>query len=62
MSKNFYSIDDVAELLEVSRTTAHRRIKVMNEEMAAEGFFIEAGKVPVQLFHEKYPYVNQKSA
>lgn len=59
MAKNFYSIKEVAELLEVSHTTAHRRIKAMNDEMKAEGYYIEQGKVPVQLFHEKYPYIEK---
>lgn len=61
-TKNFYSINEVAELLGVSRTTAFRRIKLMNDEMESKGYFIEAGKVPVQLFHEKYPYLNQQGA
>lgn len=62
MSKNYYSITDVMKLLEVSRTTAHKRIKAMNDEMIAEGYYAEPGKVPVQLFHEKYPYLKAEES
>ena len=57
--KNFYSIKEVAELLDVSISTASRRIKTMNQEMIAEGYYAEQGKVPIELFHEKYPYIKK---
>lgn len=60
MPKNFYSISDVMELLDVSRSTAHKRIVAMNKELSEQGYYIERGKVPVPLFHEKYPYIKQE--
>ena len=39
--------------------TAQIRIKVMNDELKAKGYWIERGKVPIAFFHEKYPYVEQ---
>lgn len=62
MVKNFYNSKEVAEMLGVSLSTATRRIKAMNEEMVAQGYYAERGKVPVQLFHEKYPYLEKKGA
>ena len=40
--------------------TAQIRIKAMNDELKAKGYWVERGKVPVSFFNEKYPYVEQK--
>lgn len=58
--KNFYTITDVAEMLGVSRTTAQRRIKSMNDQLEEQDYYTEPGKVPVELFHEKYPYLKKE--
>lgn len=58
--KNFYTIKEVAEMLDIGYTTAWRRVKQMNDEMIEQGYYAESGKVPVQLFHKKYPYIPQK--
>jgi len=41
--------------------TAQIRIKAMNDELKAKGYWIERGKVPVSFFHEKYPYVEREA-
>ena len=56
MIKNVLNAREVAVLLDVSQPTASRYIKRMNDEMEAEGYFTISGKVPVQLFKEKFPY------
>ena len=40
-----------------SLRTAQLRIKAMNEELKAKGYWVERGKIPVAYFHEKYPYI-----
>jgi len=58
--KNFYDSKDVKELLSLnSKRTAQYRIQLMNQEIESRGFWVERGKVPVQFFHEKYPYITK---
>ncbi|AGN33747.1 hypothetical protein PANG_00027 [Paenibacillus phage PG1] len=60
--KTYYDSKDVRNLLDLgSVRTAQQRIKTLNDELAADGFWVERGKVPVAFFHEKYPYI-QKGA
>ena len=53
-SKVFYTADDVAELLTISRPTAYRIIRKLNDELAEKGFIIISGRVPKKYFDEKY--------
>lgn len=58
--KHFYDSNDVKELLSLnSKRTAQYRIQIMNEEIRDLGFWVERGKVPVQFFHKKYPYIKK---
>ncbi|QFF98794.1 hypothetical protein PB01_08085 [Psychrobacillus glaciei] len=59
--KHFYNSKEVMELLTLnSSRTALSRIKALNEELIEKGYWIERGKVPIQYFHEKYPYIERK--
>lgn len=53
-SKLFYTADDVAELLTISRPTAYRIIRKLNDELAEKGFIIISGRVPKKYFDEKF--------
>lgn len=53
-SKVFYTADDVAELLTISRPTAYRIIRNLNGELAEKGFIIISGRVPKKYFDEKF--------
>ncbi|AOS69313.1 hypothetical protein CJZ71_07365 [Bacillus subtilis] len=56
--KNYYDSHDVKTLLNLkSLRTAQLRIKTMNDDLKAMGYWVERGKVPIKFFHEKYPYV-----
>lgn len=56
--KHFYTSREVKELLDLnSLRVAQLRIQAMNEELKADGYWIERGKVPKSFFHEKYPYI-----
>lgn len=56
--KHFYDSNDVKRLLSCGTVrTAQMRIKALNDELVAKGFWVERGKIPVTFFHEKYPFV-----
>ncbi len=56
MIKNVLTSKEVANVLEVSISTACKYIKRMNEEMEQQGYFTISGRVPVKMFQEKFPY------
>lgn len=53
-SKLFYTADDIAGLLTISRPTAYRIIRNLNDELAKKGFIIISGRVPKKYFDEKF--------
>lgn len=54
MSKTmFFTADEVAEQLGISKPMAYKIIRKMNEELAKQGFITIAGKVSKQYFSEK---------
>lgn len=61
MEKLYLDTSDVSEILGVSKSTAQRRIRQMNEELTEQGYYAERGKIPVELFYEKYPYINKNA-
>ena len=56
MIKNVLTSKEVANVLDVSSSTACKYIKRMNEEMEQQGYFTISGRVPVKMFQEKFPY------
>ncbi len=57
-SPHYYTAKEVQKLLGLgSIRTAQLRIKSMNEELQARGYWIERGKIPRKFFHERYPYI-----
>lgn len=51
-NKRFLTATDVAELLDVSRSTAYRIIKRLNDELNKAGKITMAGKVSAKYFYE----------
>lgn len=51
-NKRFLTATDVAELLDVSRSTAYRIIKRLNDELNKAGKLTVAGKVSAKYFYE----------
>lgn len=49
----FLCAADVAEILQVSETTAYRIIKRLNDELKQQGKIVTAGKVSKRYFEEK---------
>ena len=61
MNSVFYSAQEVAEILGVSRTKilgvsrtkAYKIVKELNLELKAKGFIVIAGKIPKRYFEER---------
>lgn len=58
--KHFYTTKEVAAMLGIHERTASNRIRALNDELKAQGYWVEPGKMPVSLFHEKYPYIEMR--
>ncbi len=53
MKTVFYSAQEVAEILGVSRTKAYKIVKELNIELREKGYIIIAGKVPKRYFEQR---------
>ena len=53
MKSVFYTAQEVAEILGVSRTKAYKIIKELNIELREKGYIIIAGKVPKRYFEQR---------
>lgn len=51
--KLFYTVDDVCRILGVSKPTAYREIKKLNDELRRKGYITISGKVPRKYFEER---------
>lgn len=45
---------EVADLLQVSRATAYKIVKQLNEELEQRGFFTIRGKIPEDYLRERF--------
>ena len=52
--KIFMSVEEVAEVLDVSVPYAYKLIRQMNEELKATGCIIIAGRIDRKFFYEKF--------
>ena len=50
----FYNADDISVILTVSKPTAYRIIKRLNDELTNKGFIVVSGRVPKKYFNEKF--------
>jgi hypothetical protein len=48
------NVDDVAKALSVSKGQAYKTIRILNEELKAQGYFIVQGKVPKAYWKTKF--------
>lgn len=49
----YYTAQEVMEILGVSRAKAYRVVKELNEELAAKGYIVTAGKVSKKFLAER---------
>ena len=50
--RRFMTADDVAKILQVSKSTAYRIIRKMNDDLKKKGKITIAGKVSAKYFYE----------
>jgi sugar-specific transcriptional regulator TrmB len=50
----YYTAAEVQEMLGVSRGKAYKILKDLNDDLAAKGYIVIAGKIPKQFFNEHY--------
>lgn len=53
LEPKFLTATDVAEILQVSTTSAYRIIKRLNNELEEQGKIVVAGKISRRFFEEK---------
>ena len=53
LTPRVYTADEVATLLSVSKSTAYREIRKLNEELSAKGFMTLPGRISRRFFDEK---------
>lgn len=49
----YYTAQEVMELLGVSRAKAYKLVKELNDELAAKGYIVTAGKIPKKFLAER---------
>lgn len=54
MSKVYYTAEDIAEMLGVSKGHAYKVIQSLNDELKKKHYLVIAGKVPKKYFAERY--------
>lgn len=52
--KSYFTVNDVIEILGVSRSKAYKVIREMNDQLAKEGYLTVAGKVPRNYFEKRW--------
>lgn len=60
LNKVYYSAGDLVEMLDISRASAYKIIRRLNEELEAAGYIILQGKVPRAYFCEKWYGLSKK--
>ena len=49
----YYTAQEVMDILGVSRAKAYKVVKELNEELAAKGYIVTAGKIPKKFLSER---------
>ena len=52
--KIFYNVDEVAEMLSISRSHGYKIIRELNHELQEQGYRTITGKVSCKYFDEKF--------
>ena len=50
----FYTAQDVSKMFGVSRAKAYKIVRELNDELAAKGYIVIAGKIPKKFLADKY--------
>ena len=52
--REYYSVEEIKEILGVSRSMAYKVIKQMNDELTDKGYLTVSGKVPRKYFEKQW--------
>mgnify|MGYP002514678631 FL=1 len=58
--KVYYSAKDIVDMLDISKASAYKLIRQMNNELQSSGYIILQGKVPRAYFNQKWYGLNSK--
>ena len=50
----FYTVNEIATMLKVSKSKAYKIVASLNKELKKMGYITVAGRVPKKFFQEKY--------
>ena len=53
-------VEDVAEILQISKSHAYKVIRQMNKELSAQGIFTIQGRIDSKYFYEKTCYESKE--
>ena len=56
MIKNHLNAKELCQILPISKSTASKIIRELNEQLESEGYIAIRGKIPIQMLQEKFPY------
>ncbi len=56
MQHSFLRVEDVAEILSVSKSYAYKIVRKLNDELKAKGYITISGRVNKQYFYERACY------
>ena len=58
MIKNHLDAKELCQILPISKSTASKIIRELNEQLEEEGYIAIRGKIPIQMLEEKFPHVD----
>lgn len=54
IEQRFLFEQDIEKILNISRASAYRVIKHLNNELQKEGYLTVAGRIPTKYFYQRY--------
>ena len=54
MSNQFMSVDEVANMLQVSKSLAYKLVQKLNDELQEKGYLTISGRVSRKYFEERF--------
>lgn len=62
MQSRYYGVDEVEQVLQISKSKSYTLIRKLNEELKQKGFITIAGKIPKKYLEERCYGLAEKEA
>ena len=62
MQSMYYGVDEVGQVLQISKSKSYTLIRKLNEELKQKGFITIAGKIPKKYLEERCYGISEKEA